>query len=128
MIDASHGDLTDLGGGYAKSSDGTAFYHGQKMADGNLARLEDAGNGYATKGAELYYKGEKVERFKVVGGNMEHLGGGWSRTADNTYVHRGRVVESYHARQECPYFAERGEPSTRSTAGRIEPAPQGPQR
>ena len=118
MIEEGYGELTDLGNGYAKTKHGVAFYHGQKMADApDLARLEDAGNGYATKGSELYYKGEKVEGFSLVEGKFEQLGGGWSRTADNTYVHRGRAVKSYEAREECPYFAERGEPATKAAGG-----------
>ena len=105
------GGLEDFGGGYARNGDGTVWFHG-KVVEGVNAQYNSfhvAGNGYAVNQGVIVYAGKVVEATTgVYETGLDHLGDGWSRTRENTYLFRGEVVPANTARVRCPRFAEVG--------------------
>ena len=105
------GGLEDFGGGYARNGDGTVWFHG-KVVEGVNAQYNSfhvAGNGYAVNQGVIVYAGKVVEATTgVYETGLDHLGDGWSRTRENTYLFRGEVVPANLARVRCPRFAEVG--------------------
>ena len=118
-----HGDVGGLevfGGGYARNGDGTVWFHG-KVVEGINARYNSfhvAGNGYALNEGVIVYAGKMVGLTTAVSATgLDHLGDGWSRTRDNTYLFRGEVVSTGAARGRCPHFAEVDEAAVKPVEG-----------
>ena len=118
-----HGDVGGLevfGGGYARNGDGTVWFHG-KVVEGINARYNSfhvAGNGYALNEGVIVYAGKMVGLTTgVMETGLDHLGNGWSRTHDNTYLFRGEVVSTGAARTRCPHFAEVDEAAVKPVEG-----------
>ena len=105
------GGLEDFGGGYARNGDGTVWFHGKVVegVDAQYNSFHVAGNGYAVNQGVIVYAGKVVEATTgVYETGLDHLGDGWSRTRENTYLFRGEVVPANLARVRCPRFAEVG--------------------
>ena len=111
------GPLTDIGGGYASGGGGILWFHGQEvhgqedmrsLVAGNL--FINAGNGYGLARGMVFYCGKQLDiTVGVETTELEHLGDGWSRTPDNSYLFRGEAMSRAEGRRRCPYFAEYGE-------------------
>ena len=114
------GGLNDLGDGYAKNSDGTVWFHGKVVegANAQYGSFHVAGNGYAINRGTVYYAGKKIGATTGMHETgLDHLGDGWSRTTENTYLFRGEAVSEMAARNRCPHFAERGQDAAKLAKG-----------